>query len=286
MSELALGTAQFGMQYGISNTSGRVSFEEAKTIIALAKKNRINTIDTAISYGDSEIQLGNVGVKDFKVITKLPPIPQDILDLKLWVFNQVEASIQRLNVSNLYGLLLHRSLNYRNAELRACLYNLKELGKVKKIGVSIYDPDELYSIPVDRELDIVQCPLNVIDRRIVASGWLERLQEYGTEVHVRSAFLQGLLVMNLDSIPKHFYKWSSLLNTWHSWLNLHNLNAAHACLRFALSFEGVQRVVVGIESACQLNQLIDFTGAPIITQFPDISSFDLDLINPSRWPEK
>ena len=98
--KLALGTAQFGSPYGIANQSGQVSREEVKEILALARLNNIDTLDTAITYGESEACLGEVGLDGFKVITKLPAFTENIQNINSWVNNQMQASLKRLNTSS------------------------------------------------------------------------------------------------------------------------------------------------------------------------------------------
>ena len=283
MHKLALGTAQFGMSYGIANTSGQVSRDEAKAILKLASVNGIDTIDTAIAYGESEACLGDVGIGNFRVVTKLPALPEGVTNIEEWIEGQVEASLKKLRIDSLYGLLLHRSVQFGIPDVRTALERLKQGGKVQKIGVSIYSPDDLEVIPVVGALDIVQAPLNLVDRRLVASGWLRRLTDCGIEVHTRSVFLQGLLVMPSASIPEKFSPWSSVWEAWHEWLSGKGISAVQACLGFALSYPEVDRVVVGVETLAQLSQLISAARSPLGIDFLDISNTDERLINPSLW---
>ena len=140
MDRLALGTAQFGMPYGIANTSGQVSRDEAKAILDLASANGIDTIDTAIAYGESEACLGDIGVENFRMVTKLPTLPEGVAKIEEWIDGEVEASLKRLRTDSLYGLLLHRSAQFGIPAVRTALARLKQGGKVQKIGVSIYSP--------------------------------------------------------------------------------------------------------------------------------------------------
>ena len=283
MDRLALGTAQFGMSYGIANTSGQVSRDEARAILDLASINKIDTIDTAIAYGESEAYLGDVGVENFRVVTKLSPLPKGVTTIGEWIEEQVEASLKKLRIDSLYGVLLHRSVQFGIPAVRTALARLKQGGKLQKIGVSIYSPDDLDAIPVVGALDIVQAPLNLVDRRLVTSGWLDRLHDDDIEIHIRSAFLQGLLVMPRSSIPDRFSRWSGLWDTWHAWLLANEMSATHACLGFPLSFPEVDRVVVGVETAHQLRQLIEAAAISVSIDFLDIASTEEQLINPSLW---
>jgi len=283
VNRLALGTAQFGMSYGIANKSGQVTQIEGKAILDIASGNRIDTLDTAIAYGESEASLGTIGVEYFKVVTKLPLIPESLIDIEGWITEEVEASLKRLCVSSLYGLLLHRSWQFENASVRDALKRLKERGTVEKIGVSIYSPDELDNIFESGLIDIVQAPLNIVDRRLVTSGWLQCLHRQGVEIHTRSAFLQGLLLMPRTSIPDRFSVWNHIWDIWHDWLASKKVSTVEACLGYALSFPEVDRVVVGVETAVQLGELLNASCKTMNIDFPEIASTDERLINPSFW---
>ena len=96
--KIALGTAQFGSNYGIANKSGKINYKEAKKILKLAKKNKINTIDTAINYLDSEKILGKIGVRKFNIVTKLPAIPKKNKNIEKWIRSKIHKSLKRLKI--------------------------------------------------------------------------------------------------------------------------------------------------------------------------------------------
>lgn len=284
--KLALGGAQFGLAYGVSNQSGQISRSVAREIVGLALRAGVDTIDTAIAYGDSEACLGEVGVGDFKVVTKLPPMPDSIVDVSAWVCHQIKGSLDRLGAARVHGLLLHRAdqlLGPHGRGLAGALLHAKQDGLVGKIGFSIYDPEQLAAImPVCRP-DIVQAPLNLLDRRLETSGWLQRLHESGIEVHTRSAFLQGLLLMDRAAMPPRFERWDALWDTWQAWLGTHGLSATRACLQYPLSLPQVDRVVVGVSSTAEFRILLDDAAVDVPIDTPDLVCSDPDLINPSNW---
>jgi aryl-alcohol dehydrogenase-like predicted oxidoreductase len=285
-NRLALGTVQFGLPYGIANHRGQVSREDAKGIIALARLSGIDTIDTAIGYGESEGCLGDVGLDGFKVITKLPAMPDNVADVGVWVHDQMQSSLQRLNVPTVYGLLLHRSqqlLSPKGEALAQAIGQLKSEGVVQKIGVSIYAPSELDRLMNVCQVDLVQAPFNLIDQRLQSSGWLQTLYDAGVEVHTRSAFLQGLLLMPVTVIPEKFKHWLPLFNTWHSWLRDNNTSAAQACIGFVQALPQIAKVVVGVESIQQLRQLTHKVIEPLNTLLPNINCSDERLIDPTNW---
>jgi aryl-alcohol dehydrogenase-like predicted oxidoreductase len=286
MSRLALGTVQFGLPYGIANQAGQVTRATAKAMLQLAAANGIDTLDTAIAYGESESCLGETGTQGIKLVTKLPAVPAGHGDINSWVHKQVAASFSRLGVNSVYGLLLHRPdqlLNAGGQELFNALRELKETGLVQKIGVSVYAPGELDVLAPRYRFDLVQAPFSLIDRRISTSGWLQRLKQDGVEIHTRSAFLQGLLLMPRSSIPAKFAPWAELWDKWQGWLAHYSVTAVQACLAYPLTFPEIERVVIGADSTIQLEQIIIASHGSIPVDLPDLRCDDENLINPANW---
>ena len=287
MNRLAIGTVQFGSDYGIANQHGQVNLEEANNILKIADNKGIDTLDTSISYGVSEESLGKVGVGKFKVVTKLPPIPGSIEDVNEWAYDQMQSSLERLNLKTAYGLLVHDTsqlFGEDGAKLAHAMTLLKQEGLVHKIGVSAYGPDEVASVFQKFQIDIIQVPFNVFDRRMLTTGWLQRLNDAGIEIHARSIFLQGLLLLSIKQVPEKFSQWSDLISFWHDWLNKNDTSALETCLHYPLSLPQIDRVIVGVDNNEQLSEIIDAfnpRNRPFI--FPDISCEDEKLLNPSNW---
>lgn len=284
--KLALGTVQFGLSYGVANQQGQVSLDEARAILEHAEAAGLDTLDTAIAYGNSEQRLGEIGITRWQAVSKLPAIPEACPDVAAWVSASVEASLQRLNIRQLHGLLLHRPaqlLGEQGKVLYAALSQLKHSGLVQKIGLSIYEPDELTALCANFSFDMVQVPFNILDRRLIDSGWLTRLAQQSIEVHVRSVFLQGLLLMPLADRPKKFGRWQSLWNRWQQWLAGAKLTPLQACLRYALAQPEIDRVVVGVDSLSQLKEILWAAKGEIPGVPSDLNCSDTDLINPARW---
>lgn len=283
---LALGTVQFGMDYGITNQSGRVKREEVANLIQLAFDAGIDTLDTAIAYGESEQVLGEIGVNKFNIISKIPPLPKSNFDIADWVKDQVKRSLERLNVGRLHAVLLHRPddlFETHGPVLLSALQALKSDGLVKNVGISVYSPSELERLFKLFKFDLVQAPLNILDRRIVETGWTTRLKELGVELHTRSAFLQGLLLMPPNQRPVKFNRWPEVWGIWSRWLADMEVSPLEACLRYPLSIPEVGKVVVGVDSASQLHQILGASVGTIsnLPNWPE--SIPSDLLNPSCW---
>lgn len=286
MTAIALGTAQFGLPYGIANTVGQVDESAARGILRFAADQGIHALDTAITYGTSEQVLGRIGMADWQIVTKLPGIPDGIVDVAAWVQQQVEDSFKRLGVTGVDGLLLHRPeqlLGHSGAALYAALCEQRESGRVKRVGISIYDPIELDALMPKFHFDIVQVPLNMLDARLPRSGWMQRLRDKGAALHVRSVFLQGLLLMGRDKRPASFARWQHLWDDWERWLAANDITPLQACLRYALTLPDIEQVILGVDSVTQLQQILAAAGGLLPGGYETFQTEDELLLNPALW---
>jgi aryl-alcohol dehydrogenase-like predicted oxidoreductase len=283
--KLALGTAQFGQPYGIASPQPQIPYLESKLIIDYSASQGMTLLDTAMGYGDSEARLGEIGVDDWKIVSKLPEVP-DVENITIWIFNAVKSSLEKLKVESLYGLLLHRPtqlLGIKGPEIYAALQRLKAEGFVQKTGVSIYGPDELEGFFAVGEFDLVQSPLSVLDRRLITSGWLAKLADRGVEVHARSVFLQGLLLMSADQRPQKFDRWSGLWDRYQEWITVSGLSPLEACLSYALAIPQIQQVVVGVNGLDHIKEILQADTNPAPIWSPALATVDEELLNPSAW---
>ena len=285
-SRLMLGTVQFGLNYGIAATGERMSFEVAFSILNYATESGVSTLDTAMSYGDSETRLGEMNVEQWRVVSKLPNLPDDCENVTNWVESSVHRSLERLGILSMDGLLLHRPqdlLSPHGEELYSAIECLRKQELVNKIGISIYNPSELDSLIRGFKIDIVQAPFNIVDRRLQSSGWLKQLKNEGIEVHARSVFLQGLLLLSSTKQIQKFGRWEALWKSLEQWLIESNLTPLQACLGFVLANRHIDKVLVGVDTVKQLKEIISIA-EPLQLDVPELfSSDDIDLVNPSRW---
>tara|TARA_B110000008_G_scaffold169746_1_gene169539 strand:+ start:258 stop:1121 length:864 start_codon:yes stop_codon:yes gene_type:complete len=284
--KLAIGSAQFGLNYGVSNNSGKVLNQEVGEILKIARNSGIDFIDTAIAYGDSEKSLGLSNVSKFNIISKLSSLDEGNKNIKEEISQQINGSLDRLGVNSLYGILLHDSktlLADNGDQVYKALLDLKQEGLVKKIGISIYETKELNEILSKFEIDIVQAPMNIFDQRLISSGWDIKLKKMGIELHVRSVFLQGLLLMKPSERPEYFKLWKDLLDKYDDWLINAGFTNIEACINSILQIDTIHKVIVGIESSKQLEEIIALTYKNHIRIPAFLSSRDISLINPTMW---
>jgi aryl-alcohol dehydrogenase-like predicted oxidoreductase len=284
-NRLAIGTAQFGLDYGLTNISGRVSPSQVSQILQHAYESGITVLDTASVYGEAEKVLGDLGTRQFRVITKLPSLPKGVEVGHEWVIDQVINSASKLRRHNVNALLVHNPDDLRGdsgQELIRGLIASKKAGLTEQIGVSIYDPEDLEWILGLLDVDIVQAPMNVFDRRIVDSGWLDTLSSNGVETHVRSVFLQGSLVAGVANLPNLLKPWVEKFMEFETWANSEGLSLLEAALLFPLSNPNVEKVIIGVVSVDQLEHAVTAVGRSG-PDYPDFGTNDQGLINPVNW---
>jgi len=285
---LILGTAQWGLCYGVSNTQGMTSGEEVKKILKKAHVSKISFLDTAPDYGESESKIGVSGGQDFKVITKIPKLseyPASIDKVNELRFS-FEKSIESLNRKCVYGLLFHDPIDLikdTQGILLREVNKLKKNNRVKKIGVSVYTGEQIDSILDIFLPDIVQVPLNILDQRLFHSGHLKKLNALGIEVHARSVFLQGLLHIPIEKLPKFFKPIEHLLINVQSAAVKQEMSINQASLSFVRDMPFVDKIIVGIESLSHLNDALnDFVVCPGFEY--ESTEFSNELfLDPRKW---
>ena len=284
MNRIVLGGAQLGLPYGILNGGETLSREEVARILDTAVGHGIDSIDTAIAYGQSESVIGETAQNRFNIISKLPPLPPEVSNVSEWVHMQVEASLSRLKCTSLDALLLHRPQDLteaHGAELFAAISSLKIEKTIQRFGVSIYTPDELNGIIGTFDFDVVQAPLNVFDRRIL--GVIGQLSALNIEVHVRSVFLQGVLIAKPEDRPQRFNQWSEHFAMFDEWVNSSGMSAMACCLGFALQQPGIAKLVIGTTSATSLAEIMTSIPNSHLKVPAHLQSSIEQLIDPRVW---
>ena len=281
--KLAVGTVKFGTNYGLINKK-KIYLNEINKISKFidSKINNINLIDTAFSYGKSHKIIGRTKLNKLKIVTKIRFLSKN----KINYFNKnIDNLLKDLRVNKIYGLLFHDVKDAINKNYLKLLLDLKKKKIIKKIGVSIYSPNDLKIILKLWKPDIVQVPFNIFDQRLVKSGYLDLLKKLKIEIHVRSCFLQGLLV-NYDRNKKKFkkfQKWNGLLESWSGWCRNNNISKFEACLQFIKNYKKIDYLVVGFDNLKQLKEIIYTLDKKEIKITNKFYSSDLKLIDPRKW---
>lgn len=245
-NRICLGTAQFGLKYGIANTRGKTSDDEARAIIKYAVAHGIKVLDTAAAYGNSEEVIArafkSLG-RSLEVVSKLP----SYADTKPNVRETVLRSLKRLGANSIYGYLLHSFEDFQKPGIWDDLKELRSEGVVKKIGFSLYHPkDADVLLNGDETFDLIQVPYSIFDRRF--APYLKRFKERKVEVYVRSIFLQGLAFLDAGNLPAGLTGARLQLGALRKISVKEGVTTSALCLNFALLNPCIDRVIIGIDS--------------------------------------
>jgi aryl-alcohol dehydrogenase-like predicted oxidoreductase len=283
-ARLGLGTAQFGADYGIANRRGRVPRAEVQAVLAAAHAAGVALLDTAPAYGCAEQVLGALREHSapFAVVTKTA-VGGDTDGVRPTLL----ASLRHLQRRQVDVLLLHDRRALLGADGDAwfgALCRVRDEGLAARIGVSVYAPDEAFAIAARYPVQVVQLPLNVFDQRARSSGLLARLAASAVEVHARSPFLQGLLLLEPDALPAGLGAARGPLAAFRARAADLGLTPVAAALGFALATADVGTVLCGVDGRAQLDEVLAARRAAVRTvDFADLAVDDPDLVDPSRW---
>jgi len=294
VSRLVLGTAQFGAAYGVVNQEGKPTRRRVKDIVKAAWQAGMRTFDTAQGYGDSESVLGlalaQIGIAGkVRIITKLDP-GLDCRDVDA-VQAAVVCSLEKLKIKRLYGVLLHREawLDQWQAGVGASLELLKQSGLTEYVGVSVYSPDKALRAVQTAGIDLVQLPSSILDRRFEKAGVFRAAAAHGTQLFVRSVFLQGLLLIDPEATPPEMAFCRSALAQLAHFRRKTGLSAHELALAYVRDAYPEAAVVFGVETAEQLRHNViswsakdgDGLVRSVQTQLAAIAA---DVVDPRQWP--
>ncbi len=288
--KIGLGTVQFGLEYGISNQSGQTSAAEVVKILAVAREYHIDVIDTAALYGNCEDILGRLLPHDhtFKLVTKTIRIDSNrITDAAP---DRMEstfiASLEKLSCSAVYGLMVHNAddlLAEGGERLMERLETLKQCGKISKIGASVYTASQIDALLKRYQIDLVQLPMNIIDQRLITGGQLAALKSHGVEIHARSAFLQGLLLMSPESVPDYFGPVRKQLMGYHEFLRDLQITPVRAALGFLAARDEIDVIVCGVNDHRQFIEICQSSDPLPDIDFSPFATDNEEMLNPSKW---
>lgn len=273
-NKIALGTVQFGLDYGISNPNGQTPIEEVIKTIKVARENGIDTIDSAFAYGESENVLGLIDTTGFKLITKFIGISNK-KDLDL----QLAESLSKLNRNSIYGYIAHRPNEIlKKRELWQFINEKKHENIIQKIGFSFNTIEEVKAVlEADLIPDLIQVPFNILDNRF--EMYMKELKDkYGTEIHTRSTFLQGLFFMDIKKLDPYF-------NGIKEWLKENqDENLPGKLLKYVADKEYIDKVVIGVNNHSQLFDNINALRNVSSTLKAVDFQFNNNILTPSNWP--
>lgn len=283
VSKLILGTVQFGLDYGISNTGGKTQPDEAMKILALALASGITTLDTAHAYGDALSVIGKfheVSEHKFKVNSKFKN------DEGLSIRDQLNFAIDKLLVPGLNTFFYHRADEAGEPSTMTELKKLKDEKLIGTVGVSVYDNDQFRRAIRNESIDVIQIPYNVLDNTSKRGRLVNAARAKGKEVQCRSVFLQGLLFME-SRLPEKLSALAPYLRELGQLSHEHGIPIGELALRYALSNDGIEHVLIGVESSKHLESNLAYANdrlpATLIEKIDRINVREIHLLNPQNW---
>ena len=288
--KIGIGTAQFGLNYGVTNIVGTLDTGTAHLILDTAIAANVVNIDTAPSYGASEKIIGqHPRTTEFKITTKIGHISDRTFTKKNVAksIDDFKRSLRHLRVDSCYGLLIHNPEDVKKENFKLlvrALENLKNDGLVQKIGISAYDPADLELARQRMNLDIVQIPLSILNQKFVTSKYLEKLKGDGVEIHARSIFLQGLILSKPNTLPKHLYELRPALELVWREAKQNDMSVRHLAMQYVIHTKMVDLAVLGVTSAEELNQVLETKEmCSLETNWAKFNLEHKHLINPANW---
>lgn len=260
--KMALGTVQFGKEYGIQK-NGRPSPNDSVQLITSAVKMGISAIDTAAAYGSAESIIGEclnggyIERSPVSIITKLPPAVLNNIPASEYAAvlgNEVEKSLGKLKTDFLDGLLFHDANYVFRADAIDALIKIRFPGYINQVGISVYTPEEAIKA-LEYDIDIIQVPYNILDRRLDNAGFFKQAMDCGITVYARSALLQGLLTMAPDKIPVNMRNALPYIQAYNETCKELQLTPLECAIMYASSHPYIDYMVLGIDNAKQLEEV-------------------------------
>jgi aryl-alcohol dehydrogenase-like predicted oxidoreductase len=287
IDKIILGTVQFGLNYGISNTTGKPSVESAFAILDTAKQSGIKMLDTAQAYGNSMEVIGKYHrsrTAAFEVISKFHLNSENLQEV---VINELKT----LSISGYEALLFHSFSDFWIAENKVfhALRALKQNGLLKKTGVSVYTNDEFKRAIEHDEIDVIQLPFNLLDNNSQRGALMEEAKTKGKELHIRSVFLQGLFFLEEDKIPDKLSPLKPYLSHIRTVALKFGLTINQLSLAYAMSNPNIDRLLIGVLTEEQLKENLhdlayaDIVSPEVISEVDRVIVDEINLLNPVNW---
>ncbi|GAB4058722.1 aldo/keto reductase [Uliginosibacterium sediminicola] len=287
MPAIALGTVQFGLDYGLTNQAGCISDREAERILRCAHDQGVQWLDTAAAYGNAETRLGELLAGDpyFSICSKLLPTLAEQSALAL-APRSLDNSLTRLRRERLDALLLHSVGDLLGAEGDALwdwLLQQRAAGLVGSIGVSVYEQGEIEALLARYQPDWIQLPCSVFDQRLLASGTLEQLVARGVKVQARSLLLQGVVSLSPERLPPQLGALLQPLQRLQSAAQARGRDTLSLALAWAAAQTALELAVIGVTREQELQQCLEAFATPADCDWASFACSDSKALDPRQW---
>ena len=283
IGKLALGTVQFGIDYGINNSHGQIPRSEAESIVDYAFKHGVSVLDTARSYGHAETAIGEIllldpSYRNIEVVTKIS------YDSGLSLSQNIAVSCKNLKRNFINTVLFHSFEDYK---LYSESIDIREKLNIKKLGISVYTNAEIERILEDSRIEVIQVPFNLLDNEYQRGEILRLAKSKGKEVHTRSAFLQGLFFRKAKDISSNLIGLLNELKSIQKLCEDYNVSVSDLALQYCLSKDYIDKVIIGVDTLNHLQINIkscnNVLPQELVTEVDKIVTKEVELLNPSNW---
>jgi aryl-alcohol dehydrogenase-like predicted oxidoreductase len=283
--KIILGTAQFDKSYGNFFTKKKNLLQhpvQIKKLLRYAMEKKINSFDTAIIY-KNKTNFFKVLQDNSYIVTKLPKIPISNKNIEGWIIDKVISELKFLNKNSFGAILLHNSEFLKSSsrlKIISAMNFLKKKNYCKKVGISIYEKDEIKNHLKYWKPDIIELPYSVFDQRL-GEKFLKKLKKDKISLYARSIFLQGLLINN--KVPKYFKPWKKEIEGWSEWCENNSISKINASLNFVLNKTYIDKLVIGFENKEQLKEILNKYKKKNKLKFPNFKIKSKKILNPYLW---
>ena len=281
LSKIILGSAQFGLDYGINNSSGKLTEREIFNILNFSQEKGIKIIDAANAYGNANDIIGKfikINPNSFKINTKFFFNKSPIED-------QLDETLYKLNVNSINTCFFHDYNDFKEHGNK--LSNLKETGKIKKIGLSVYSNNEFKEACMTNWIDVIQFPYNILDNNYQRNEMIKIAKKKGKEIQARSIFLQGLFFMKISKIPQNLFLLKPYLKEIHRIVLKKNINLINLCLGYVNYNKLIDSIIIGVDSFDQIvanTEISNLTlNEEVIKLIDEIKVVENELLLPKNW---
>ena len=288
-SKLILGTVQFGLDYGINNTIGKMSEDKVFELLENAYSLGVKTLDTAEAYGNAHSVISNFHKQSKKRFNIISKYSSSNFDYPIDLVERIQVHCSNFNVNYLEGYMFHSyndfKMNINNNPI--VLDNIKNSGLVKKIGVSVYSNGEIEELLNFKNINLIQLPFNLFDNEYQRKEILEKAKKRNIEIHTRSVFLQGLFFKDINMLNNCLLPLKNNLSELSQILKNNNISIESLALNYPLNKQYIDKVLIGVDSLEQLKNNIKATendfDKSIYGKIDCIQIKNTKLLNPSNW---
>lgn len=284
VSKVLIGTASWGAEYGIANSS-KLQPGELPNIVQLSLNIGFSGFDTAQDYkAKAEVFAAAPSAEIFSKVSH-----QLGFDSSEKIRESLLSDLRAMGRDSFDGVAVHSVTEFLRApkDATSAMEYLKDLGLIKSWGISLYTLEEFREVLRVASPDYIQAPVSAVDARFTKQSSLEMLSKRGTVLHGRSIYLQGALLMSPESLPSELQALTPTLSHIRELADSQPIPVAHFLLQYVARTNGVSRLVVGVNSASQLKDTfksmsadpVEMPGLP--PQF--VFTQDDPILDPRRW---